>query len=117
MDENQMMSRQSCMDACMRCAAECYRCFSMCLEEPDVKERIRCVKSLIGCARLCELSAAAMQMDGPMATELCGICATMCERCSEECDRFEDSHCKSCAEECRKCADECRAMIISENED
>lgn len=101
---------QTCIDECNRCAQICYECLRACLNEPDVQARKNCISILMECAKMCEMSASLMSMDGQFAKDHCRLCATVCEKCAQECDMFKDQHCLDCAIECRNCADECRKM-------
>ena len=53
---------QSCIDACNKCAQACLECFNACLNEPDLNARKNCVKMLVECAMMCQMSAATMSM-------------------------------------------------------
>ena len=101
---------QTCIDECNRCAQACYECFEACINEPDLTARRNCVKTLIECAQMCQMSAGLMSMNGQFSKDHCNICAISCEKCAQECSMFKDDHCQRCAQECRKCADECRKM-------
>lgn len=101
---------QSCIDACTKCAQACYECFDACLNEPDVNARKNCIKGLIECAQMCEMSVSLMSMNGQAAKDHCRLCATTCAKCAQECSMFKDDHCQKCAQECRTCADECKKM-------
>ena len=101
---------QSCIDACGRCARACNECFEACLNEPDVQARTKCIKMLMECARMCEMSVAGMSANARFAKQHCGLCATVCDACAQECEMFKDPHCTQCAQECRTCAQECRNM-------
>ncbi|WP_411679404.1 four-helix bundle copper-binding protein [Clostridium thailandense] len=101
---------QSCIDACSRCAQACYECFEACVNEPDLNARRSCVKGLVECAKMCEMSVGIMSMNGQFAKEHCKMCANICDACAKECSMFKDEHCEKCAEVCRTCADECRKM-------
>ncbi|MDR5587081.1 MULTISPECIES: four-helix bundle copper-binding protein [Clostridium] len=101
---------QKCIDECSRCTQACYECFEACINEPDLKDRRICVKILIECAKMCEMSIGIMSMNGKFAKEHCKMCATVCDTCAQECSMFKDDHCQKCAQECKTCADECRKM-------
>ena len=103
---------QKCIDACNRCAQACYECFEACLSEADVRARTKCIKMLVECAQMCQMSAAGMASNGRFIKEHCNLCATVCDACAQECNMFKDQHCKQCAQECRTCAQECREMTI-----
>lgn len=47
---------QTCIDACNRCAQACHECFEACINEPDLNARRKCVKMLVECAKMCEMS-------------------------------------------------------------
>ena len=101
---------QSCIDECNKCSQSCYQCLDLCMSEPDANSRKNCMKLLVECARMCEMSSEIMSINGEFSTAHCGLCATICDRCAEECSKFKDTHCKDCAQECSTCADECRNM-------
>ena len=102
---------QTCIDACSRCAQACNECFEACLNEADVQARTKCIKTLVECATMCEMSAAGMSSNSPFAKQHCALCATVCDACAQECAMFKDPHCQACAQECRACAQECRNMV------
>jgi hypothetical protein len=104
---------QSCIDACLDCAAECQNCASACLHEDDVKMLSRCIQLDLECAEACFASARLMGLRGEHAAAFCITCAEICEACAEECEKHAEhgmDHCRRCAEACRRCAEECRAM-------
>lgn len=102
---------QACIDACIKCAQICEECFSMCLNEPDVKARQKCIMTLQDCAEICSTAACYMSRQSINAKELCNVCATICQKCATDCEMFRDQHCQDCAQTCRQCAEECIAMI------
>lgn len=101
---------QTCIDACTSCMQACEQCLTSCLQEPDVKNRFKCIQTLRDCADICALASQWMSRDSSYARELCGLCAEICDACAKECDMFQDAHCKACADACRQCAQECRTM-------
>jgi len=101
---------QACIDVCNKWVQACYECFNECLQEPDIQARDKCIRSLIECAQMCQMSAGLMSLNASMAKEHCKLCAEICKMCAKECDKFKDDHCKQCADVCRMCADECRKM-------
>lgn len=98
------------IDACMKCAQACFEFFDACLNEPDVRERKNCIRTLIECALMCQMSVAEMSMSGMFAEQHYKMCAEICEKCAEECGMFKEEHCVKCAEICKECAEECRKM-------
>ncbi len=104
---------QSCIDACLRCAAICNHCASSCLKEDDVKMMARCIQLDMECAILCYAAAQLMSLGSDQAKEICRLCADLCLACAQECDTHAGrgmEHCRECAEACRKCAEECNRM-------
>ncbi|MDD3394439.1 MAG: four-helix bundle copper-binding protein [Anaerotignum sp.] len=90
-------SNQTCIDACNRCAQACNECFEACLNEPDLNARKKCVKMLVACAKMCEMSTGIMSMNGKFAKEHRNMCAKVCDACAQECEMFKDEHCQKCA--------------------
>ena len=70
---------QRCIDECNRCSQACYECFEACINEPDIDARRSCIKMLVECAKMCEMSTALMSMNGQFAKDHCRMCATVCE--------------------------------------
>ncbi|URZ09165.1 four-helix bundle copper-binding protein [Clostridium felsineum] len=101
---------QKCIDACVKCSQACYECFESCLNEPDIDRRRSCLKLLIECARMCEMSMAGMSMNSQFAKDHCKLCQVACDQCAKECSMFQDDHCQKCADVCRTCASECASM-------
>ena len=101
---------QACIDACKDCAQACYECFDARLQEADLDARGHCLKTLIECGKMCEMSIGMMSMAASIEKEHCELCANICEMCAKECDKFKDDHCIKCADICRMCAEECRKM-------
>src|SRR3954467_7276707 len=96
--------------ACQDGAAQCERCATACLREPDVKMMVECIRLDRDCADICRLAAALMSRDSRFARELCELCARICEACGNECARHQAEHCQRCAEACRECSEACRSM-------
>lgn len=104
---------QSCIDACLRCAAICNYCASSCLKEDDIKAMARCIQLDMECASLCYAAAQLMSLGSNQAKEICRLCADICRACAQECEMHAShgmEHCRECAEACRKCAEECERM-------
>ncbi|HSJ62720.1 MAG TPA: four-helix bundle copper-binding protein, partial [Gemmatimonadaceae bacterium] len=83
-----------------------------CLNEDDVQRLADCIRLDRDCADACAAAARMMARGGPLAREICDMCAEACDRCAAECERHAEhhDHCRLCAEACRKCAEECRRM-------
>lgn len=105
---------QSCIEACLRCAAASQECASFCLKEEDVATMAKCIQLDMECAAICYACAELMSLGSQHAMEICSICADICEACARECNRHENDHCQRCAVECNACAEECRKMEFSQ---
>lgn len=101
---------QNCIAACQRCAQACMECMMLCLNEEDVKNRRKCIGTLLECSSICEKAACFMAFDAQFAKEMCLLCAAICERCAKECSMFKDDHCIKCENMCKACYDECMKM-------
>ena len=102
---------QSCIEACVRCAAECESCADACLDEKDVKALAACIRLDRDCATICRAAAGLMSRGSQFADDLCRVCAEVCEACEAECQKHAAmAHCKRCAEACKRCAAECSKM-------
>ncbi|MDF2448360.1 MAG: ferredoxin [Bacteroidota bacterium] len=96
------------LETLAECSAECQRCLTACLNEPDVNMMAECIKLDMDCAQFCSVTAAFVARRSDHAIHLLNECAEICMKCAEECGKHEVSHCQKCAEVCRKCADACR---------
>jgi hypothetical protein len=100
----------TCIDACLRCAAICNHCASSCTQEEDVKMMAKCIQLDMECSAMCYASAQLMSLGSERAKEICRICADLCEECGQECGQHNTEHCQECARACKQCAEECRRM-------
>ena len=55
---------QTCIEACLRCAAVCNQCASACLREEDVKMMARCIQLDTEYAAICYAAAQVMSIGG-----------------------------------------------------
>ena len=55
---------QTCIEACLRCAAVCNHCASACLREEEVKMMARCIQLDSECAAICYAAAQVMSIGG-----------------------------------------------------
>lgn len=101
---------QACIDACNHCEQSCYECFDLCLLEQDVANRVDCLKALIECAVMCQMSVTLLSLKSQSAMDHCTLCANVCQKCAMECEAFDDLHCKDCVTSAKKCATECNKV-------
>jgi hypothetical protein len=106
-------SYQTCIDACVECAAVCDHCASACLNEENVNKMARCIKLDMECAAICRTAAQLMSLESEHANAICQLCSDICNACAEECSKHSSDHCRICAEICYHCAEECAGMIAA----
>ena len=106
-------SYQSCIDACLKCAAACEHCMAACLQEEDVNEMAKCIQLDMECGTICRAAATFMHLNSDHANAICQLCADICNACAEECGKHDMDHCQKCAEACRVCAEECASMTAA----
>lgn len=98
---------ESCIEACLKCAALCNHCAAACTQEQDVNRMAGCIALDMQCSAVCYAAAQLLSLGSPQAKDLCSICAVLCEECGNECYKHESKHCQECAEICKYCAEEC----------
>ena len=101
---------QDCIAACHACAVACNHCAAACLQEPSVKDMVRCIGLDTDCAQACQMAIAFMSGGSDFSAAACRLCAEVCQACGLECARHDMDHCQQCAEACRRCAQACREM-------
>jgi hypothetical protein len=101
---------QDCIAACHACTVACNHCAACCLQEPEVKQMVRCIGLDLDCVQMCQLAVAFMAGGSEHAAPACRLCADICQSCGEECAKHDMDHCQRCAEACKRCAEECRKM-------
>jgi len=104
---------QTCIHACLECAAICDFCASACLKEANVNEMARCIQLDMECAAICRTTAQFMSMESEHANAICQLCTDICNACAEECNKHNMDHCRICAELCYHCAEECANMAAA----
>jgi hypothetical protein len=107
----------ACIDACLECGQACTACADACLGEEMVAELRRCITVDLGCADLCEATAAILSRqtsyDAALSRAALEACREACRICAEECERHAErhEHCRICAEACRRCEEACAALL------
>jgi len=104
-------THQSCIDACLKCAAICDHCALACTLEKDINMMVRCIQLDMECAVVCYAAARLMSFGSEKAMDICEICADICDACSEECGMHDNGHCRECSKACAHCAEECRSAF------
>jgi hypothetical protein len=101
---------QSCIEACLKCAAVCDHCAVSCLAEEQVHDMRDCIRLDMECSAVCAATAKLMAMNSTRVAQWCTLCADVCDACAKECAKHDNDHCRMCAAQCKQCADECRKM-------
>ena len=93
-----------------KCAATCENCMDACLDEPDIKKMVPCIRLDRDCAKICHVAASFVASNSEFSGSVITLCEELCKRCGEECEKHDTKHCKQCAEACRECAEACSAF-------
>ncbi|HET8839564.1 MAG TPA: four-helix bundle copper-binding protein [Flavobacteriaceae bacterium] len=104
------MKNQNLIKTLYDCVAHCNYCADACLDEPDVKKMVECIRLDRKCAAVCAATALAFCANSEQSQNLLQTCAEICEECAQECSKHEAQHCQDCAEACRKCATACKGF-------
>lgn len=101
-----------CIEACLRCAAVCNNCSSMCAKNDKPESMTIPLQLTMETAAICYAAAQLMSLGSDKVKEICKLCAVMCDLCAAECNKFiyEHPYCQASAEACTKCADECEVV-------
>ena len=105
------------IDACFDCAQVCITCADACLGEPTVANLIRCIRTNLDCAAICQATGDVLSRQVETNFELVrsqlGACIIACRICAEECELHAAhmEHCRICAAACRHCEDVCRQLL------
>jgi hypothetical protein len=108
-----------CIEACFDCAQTCTACADACLSDQMVAELVKCVRTDLDCADICETTGRVLSRhtgyDAILTREVVQVCATACRTCGDECGRHADmhEHCRVCAQECRRCEQACNELLSS----
>lgn len=108
---NDILSLQDCINACVKCAQTCNKCFKACLEKDPINEMKVALSILVDCAEICYVTAVSMSKDNTFSEELSSACAKLCEKCASICEVYDDLVCQDSVKACKECAAECRRII------
>lgn len=109
----------TCIEECFACSQACTACADACLSEDMVADLVKCVRTNLDCADICEATGRALSRhtgyNANLTRALLEACATACSSCCDECDRHAQmhEHCGICAEACRRCEQACRELLAS----
>ncbi|HEX6869775.1 MAG TPA: four-helix bundle copper-binding protein [Micromonosporaceae bacterium] len=108
-----------CIEACYTCSQACTACADACLSEHDVTELVKCVRTNLDCADICDTTGRVLSRhtgyDANLTRAVLTACAEACKTCGDECGAHANmhEHCRVCAEACRRCEQACREMLSS----
>ena len=108
-----------CIDACFTCAQVCTACADACLSEQMVADLVKCIRTDLDCADVCETTGRVLSRhtgyDANLTRVVLEACAQACGACGDECDRHAGmhEHCRVCAEACRRCEQACQRLITT----
>jgi hypothetical protein len=106
----------ACIDACFDCAQTCTACADACLSEQMVAEMVKCIRTNLDCADVCDATGRVLSRhtgyDANLTRAVLEACAQACKSCGDECGGHTHmQHCQVCAEACRRCEQACRQLI------
>lgn len=102
------------LEACLKCATECNRCYGECLKNNTGGNKHNCITTCKDCADICLLTASLVARNSKYANDLIAVCSKVCKECSETCKQScegENScsvECLTCANTCAECAEICK---------
>ncbi|ONI92996.1 four-helix bundle copper-binding protein [Saccharothrix sp. ALI-22-I] len=108
-----------CIEACFGCAQACTACADACLSEDAVAELVKCIRTDLDCADICDTTGRVLSRhtgyDANLTRSVVEACAAACKSCGDECERHADmhGHCRVCADACRRCEEACRTLLAT----
>ena len=109
----------ACIEACVECAQACTACADACLSEKSVADLVKCVRSNLDCADICETTGRVLSRhtgyDANLTRTIVQACAQACRSCGDECAAHAGMHeqCRVCAEVCRRCEQACSELLAA----
>ncbi|HCO26173.1 four-helix bundle copper-binding protein [Gimesia maris] len=103
-----MSLKQSCIDACLKCATDCEFCLDAMIGKESDNDCPHCCRE---CVDICLYTAQALARNSKYSSQISQLCADICTWCAEQCEAHEHYHCQACADSCRKCAAECKEIV------
>jgi hypothetical protein len=106
-----------CIEECFSCAQACTACADACLSEASVAELVKCVRTNLDCADICDTTGRVLSRrtgyDANLTRSLLTACADACKACGDECAAHANhhEHCRVCADACRSCEQACRELL------
>lgn len=115
LDANQLADA---IDALLTCTQACTACADACLAEDDVAAMIKCIRTDLDCADICQTTMRVLsrqtEYDANVTRAQLEACVQACKSCGDECEQHGDAgmrHCAVCADACRRCEQACQRLI------
>jgi hypothetical protein len=108
-----------CIEVLVDCSQACTACADACLSEDTVAQLVKCVRTNLDCADICDITARILSRhtgyDVYLTRAAVQACAQTCATCADECERHAQlhHHCRVCAEACRQCEQACRDLLAA----
>src|SRR3954469_25265671 len=81
----------ACIEACFDCAQTCTACADACLSEQNVAEMVKCIRTNLDCADVCDTTGRVLSRhtgyDANLTRAVVQTCAQACKSCADECAR------------------------------
>lgn len=109
----------SCIAACLQCSLACTACSDACLAESDVAALVKCIRTDLDCADMCEVTAKVLtrqtKFDLTAVRAALGACLTALVACAQECELHaaHHKHCEISAMVCRETEVACRDLLTA----
>lgn len=103
------MQNQDLIQKLQNCIAQCLHCADACLDEPDIKKMVPCIRLDKECAAVCEASVKMLVQKSTYDKKIVALCAQVCRDCEKECRKHDSDHCQQCADACQACAKACES--------
>jgi hypothetical protein len=109
-----------CIQACFECAQTCTACADACMSEQNVAEMVKCIRSNLDCADICDTTGRVLsrhtEYDANLTRAVLAACEMACKTCGDECAKHGEmgmQHCQVCAQACRRCEQACSQLLAS----
>lgn len=110
---NKLLSADSCVDACLRCAKICWQAATNhCLTQGGKHAEAEHLRLLLNCATMCRTAAEFQLSHSRFSNRTAALCAEICEACALSCEGLGDMD--ECVTACRICAASCEEIANSE---
>ena len=107
------------IDTLISCSEACTACADACLSEGMVEELIKCIRTDMDCADICQTTSRVLARhtgyDANVSRAMLQACIVACKACGDECAKHAEmhEHCRVCADACRDCEAACRDLLAA----